>query len=59
MPLKIKIIEVQKLPSQTMPLYRLVHLYEGDYGDREDKVREDNANTDSDSHENNMTNIPH
>ena len=54
MPLKIKIIEVQKLPSQTMPLCRLVHLYEDDYGDRED-----NVNTDSDSHENNMTNIPH
>ena len=34
--------------------YKLVYLYEDDYGDRED-----NANTDSDSHENNMTNIPH
>ena len=50
---------MQKLSSQTMPLYRLVYLYEDDYGDREDNVREDNVNTDSDSHENNMTNIPH
>ena len=54
MPLKIKIIEVQKLPSQTMPLCRLVHLYEDDCS-----YREDNINTDSDPHENNMKNIPH
>ena len=47
MPLKI-------LPSQTMLPYRLVHLYEDDY-----IYREDNVNTDSDPHENNMKNIPH